>query len=74
MFCAYIGPRYQVSVYRTIGPLIVVFVCVFTSLVCVIFFLITYSVSIIHVTFYGICCTVMNTLLVILFLITFYVL
>ena len=22
MFCAYIRPRYQVSVYRTIGPLV----------------------------------------------------
>ena len=22
MFCAYTGPRYQVSVYRTIGPLV----------------------------------------------------
>ena len=26
MFCAYTRPRYQVSVYRTIGPL----VCIFT--------------------------------------------
>ena len=25
MFCAYTGPRYQVSVYRTIGPLVCVF-------------------------------------------------
>ena len=25
MFCAYIRPRYQVSVYRTIGPLVSVF-------------------------------------------------
>ena len=24
MFCAYTRPRYQVSVYRTIGPLVVV--------------------------------------------------
>ena len=23
MFCAYMRPRYQVSVYRTIGPLVI---------------------------------------------------
>ena len=27
MFCALLGQRYQVSVYRTIGPLVFVFSC-----------------------------------------------
>ena len=27
MFCAYTRPRYQVSVYRTIGPLVEIIFC-----------------------------------------------
>ena len=27
MFCAYTRPRYQVSVYRTIGPLVIALLC-----------------------------------------------
>ena len=30
MFCAYTRPRYQVSVYRTIGPLVNIILCIFT--------------------------------------------
>ena len=46
MFCAYTRPRYQVSVYRTIGPLVVVVVRVFFFVcVCVCVFIV-FSVSV----------------------------
>ena len=36
MLCAYMWPRYQVSVYRTIGPLVFVLVLMLLGAFCIV--------------------------------------